>query len=802
MYVPYKKSLIKPVADKLPSPPLVSSSPLWNENKVFLQTLFIVIFLFFSAHAYSDLNFFYDKTGALKKSALTIQGQLTYATLYQNGNMLKALSEAQTLLRANMSPSAIENKLQWKPYPGSVNEFLKIRNLLYVKNLFYSKNKYLNPDYEEFSGQIRFALELGLNLHTAFEKARMTAPNQFIRPDGWVSGYTGPIYGLRQMIHRLKNDAYTSSTNKKSKYLSLEGQARLGQAINVPNLLTLYNYITLLKNFEGFSKEVSYELRRLAHKLAQTWSPFDGSLQELKQETTYFLDPEGRIRPEIITTTGQAQIARRYYNGNMEKAFERGEAIFATYNVPFFPLLWIKVKMTSDIFFKKQARLYSADGSLKNIYKYHAGQARYAKDWHTGDMYDGYEEIVLLLKIPEISRPPLHAPVSYIPSSLEFFTGIDTRKVVEHYIQLAIKRHLGWTQYLITKTSKNFQNKREMFVASNGKPKKQWQGVAGQIKYAKKKTEGSMSKAKEVEQYVFGNEPGLKWKDIFWTSAEEVEEIIQRFLDPNGQVKAQYLAEKGYFLYAKQYTKRDLDKAFTHFTYLPEELQKKLKWQQYKGSIEDFNRDSALFLQYPGREGLLKFAKEFYKGSIIRAYLNILAIFKGDHKALYKKTKWLPYFNHLVNLRINNQIPFYERDQKLLILKNGAVNPIYKGMKGYIRFSEQYYKGDMFTAYYNARAVLGQWSLADSMDWHLFPGTTAEFKSMADFMSHPDTLKDGIEAKIALEQKGLISLQEVKRVARVFMAKNDIVSYYAERVKMQIQAFIEFNNSSLCKEAF
>ncbi len=734
--------------------------------------------------------FFYDKNGKLNKEALTITKQLTYANLYYHGNMTEAFRSGSTFLS-----DTIKKKFQWVEYPGSVEEFIEIQTVLYKGNILSPRRipKGINPDYQDLSGQIRLANERGWDLHMTFEKAHITAPNMFT-PKGWIREYTGSIRQIKELIQKLKEELDFSRNGKeKSKYERQEGQALLGKNVNINNMLMLYNYVKSIANITT-SEELPYNLIYLAETLLKTWVPFDGTLQEFKEETRYFLNADGTIRNEIFTITGLAKLAEKHYEGDMTKTFDKGKVIFDAYNISMFPLLWIKVETSSSIFFQKQQRLYDTDGTLKEMYRYHEGQAKYAADWHGGDMYKGYTAVFSLLQIPVISRPTSNQPLNYQPSEIEQLANFThTEWAIGSYIQQAVGRHLGWTEVLIvTRTSRTFYNARNTLVDKDGTVKKKWKGVLGQIEYAKKHTKGSMKDAWDIQHYVWGNKSDLNWLLILY-SANTVEEIIQRFLDPNKQLKEKYTSQEGYFLYAEEYTERNLRQAYTHFTYLPLLIQKKLKWYYYNGSIEDFKRDVSILEEYQGMAGLLKFALEFHAGSIVRAYKNILAVFKGNQEELHKKTGWLIYYNYNTNLSRVNTVRLYERDKKALIVKNREINPKYKGIDGYIQFSEKYYNGDMLITYVNAKAVLETDNLLSLMRWSIFPGTTAELKSIGQFLLGPDNAKT---------LSSLTTPKDIETLTMKFMRINNIVYYDEKNVKEQIKAFLQLHNPPRCSSIF
>ncbi len=495
------------------------------------------------------------------------------------------------------------------------------------------------------------------------------------------------------------------------------------------------------------------------------------------------------MHPHIVTTTGLALLAQKYYKGDIPKARNRGRMILQAYGQNPELLFWFPVDMDSKTFFKKQRRLYNEDDTLKEIYRHPEGQARYASQWHKNDMYSAYEEGLLLLKIPKISL--LFPEGQPFPNQLSLLLPVMTgniftniQRAISTYPEKALFRHLGWTTSPLLHSARTWQNERRFFVDRKGQVRPEWQDTAGQIQYARQHTEGSMQRAWEKQLYVFGESPALNWRPSFFVSADQAEEIITSFLDDNKHLKLQYRGTWiGDTLYAVKHTAGDLNQAFKNSLYLPSHLQQALDWHRYAGSVEDRKRDQDFIRKNPGMPGLLKLARFHYKGQPIKAYRNALAIFKGDKKKLQEQTGYLPFYNHVETFGTNNTIPFYERDKKNLIQEKGRLNSLYRGLKGYVRFANEYYAGDMHTAYYNAKAVLE--NRFSENGWILFPGTTTEFQEMAQHEKSYGNKVTGLKV----------------RLVESFMKANNLISHYKGDMEAKVHAFLKIKEAEKIKHS-
>ena len=530
-------------------------------------------------------------------------------------------------------------------------------------------------------------------------------------------------------------------------------------------------------------------------------SPFSAT------EKSYFLTNRGLIHPHIIRTTGLARLAKRYYNGNMPLAYDRGQAILKAAGHNPNLLAWFRVDMDSYTFFKKQNQLYDPNGALKEIYRYSKGQELYANKWHKGNMDSAYVEGLVLLKIPKIFMPSFWT--DFLPGKVSKDILPPAYGSLYSYHQIAMFRHLGWTTFPITHSLKQWTEKRELFIDPNGQIKPEWQWTTGQIRYAKRYTKGNLRKAWQIQFYLFENDSDLNWtparesslqstvqiqdqmfgnsKALNWHlskwTAEQAEQKLNSFLDSDGRLKAQYISDTGYELYAIEWTNGHLGEAFKLSLLLPSSMRHQLHWYEYDGSIEDRKRDRKWIQNNEGMPGLLELARLYYEGHLRKAYQNVLSFFKGDKKALYEKTGYLP-FDGPFESGGKNIIPFYEKDKETLIRQNGTLHPHYKGMDGYVRFANEHYKGDMHKAFENVKAVLeGRFS---KMEWTLFPGSTTEFKAIKQHINTDKVAPSLTETARALTES--------------FIKKNTLTFYYQEDIKRKIQAVLNIKPVGFCEQ--
>ena len=712
------------------------------------------------------ITFFY--TGRkLNKTTFSFEAQQIYALTYHKGNLAKAFHSSRLILSDRKTIDYIDRHFRWINFPGTITDFTNTRNILYDEN-----NK-LRPEYKNLSGQIRAAKEHFSSIQNAFDIAQATNPDQYSYDlNYWIKRYIGSTESLILLLELLaeENSRLKQSNNntKESQYAGIEGQIILGEKTGINNMLTLYN------NAKSLSDVHSNKINRFLTELSSTWIRFDGSPQQFKTERSYFLNEEGKPHPDIFTMKGLAEIAEKYYNGNMQLASDTGKLFFRAYNIPSSSFLWIETRIDSETFFKERNQLYNKDGTVKDKYKYPKGLAQYAEDYHNGGMNTAYNRGRLLVNHTH---------------SINFF---DTSK--------DLRLQFGWASSTKMQTSKLFWKYYDILADGNGKPKKEGISITEQIKFAKKYTKGNMLDAWKIQLYVFGDRYNsyLQWIPSFKT-ADEVEEIIKNFFDQNGQLKERYKKQDGYLAYAEEHTDRNLNKANDHFTHLPKSIKKILNWHLFNGSIEDYKRDLSVFKQYPDMEGLIKFASEFYEYSILQAYKNVLAFFNGSKENLYKATGWLPFSGIIYPAPpfiFHDTVSYYKKIREALITENGTFNPLYKNMEGYIRFADNFYNGDMYAAYLNAKAVLETHDLESAIGWLLFKGTTVEFKKIRDFVLKYHSVE-------SLSEK---APQHDKEIVRLFIRENKILPIYKKEYIQNVQIVLSIYRPELtygiCERGF
>ena len=221
----------------------------------------------------------------------------------------------------------------------------------------------------------------------------------------------------------------------------------------------------------------------------------------------------------------------------------------------------------------------------------------------------------------------------------------------------------------------------------------------------------------------------LSWQVYFGTTKEFQEERL-RILDGKRKVKKEYQSVEGYIRYANEFHRGerkefgDMYKAYVNVSAVLSKLEKKsLDWRIYQGTTKEFRADRLRILddngevkeEYRNLEGYVRYSNEFYNGVMQQVYVNISAVLSESEK---KNLNWKTYKGTTDEFR----------EERVRVLdEKGTVKKEYRGPKGYIRYADEFYNGDMFKTYLNVLTVLNE-SEKKNLNWQAYQGITKEFR--------------------------------------------------------------------------
>ena len=278
------------------------------------------------------------------------------------------------------------------------------------------------------------------------------------------------------------------------------------------------------------------------------------------------------------------------------------------------------------------------------------------------------------------------------------------------YVFKSISRALGkkfkvlnWQQF--QGTTQEFRALKPQILDHQGNFKETYRGMEGYARFADQFYNGNMLNTYKNVSAVLDKQTFKQsgWQ-AFKGSTQEFRLVKTQVLDHQGNFKETYLGMEGYARFADEFYNGDMFKTYKNVSaFLDKWVLKKSGWQIFQGSTQEFRalKDQILDHQgnfketYLGMEGYARFADEFYKGDLFKAFTNMSAVLD---KQVLKKSGWQIFQGSTQEFRaLKAQILDHQGNFKVE----------YQGMEGYAKFADQFYKGNMIKTFQNVSAVFG-----------------------------------------------------------------------------------------------
>ena len=590
--------------------------------------------------------------------------------------------------------------LRWKKFQGTVSEFYKL-----MDKILHDDNS-IRTEYQGLGGFIKLVKKYFSNdFFKAYSNVSSVLGNEQMIEFGWKK--------LKKTIlnfNRFAKPLLNKDSSIKDEY---KGQA---------------GYIRFVEEFEG-TESMSYVFTEVSKVLGSVkmkklqWQKFYGTPEGFKELRHKILNKDGSIREEYKGMSGYAEFAEKYYEGDMEKAYQNVSAVLGGGSQLMKQLSWQQYQGQASGFNKKRHEILK-DGSIREEYKGMSGYAKFAEEHFEGNMEKAYHNVSAILG------------------------GVGSQ----------LMKQLSWQQY---QGQVSGFNKKRHEILKDGSIREEYKGMSGYAKFAEKYFEGDMQKAYINVSAVLGGGSQLM-KQLSWQAYQgqasgfnkKRHEILK-----DGLIREEYKGMSGYAKFAEEHFEGNMQKTYKNVSAIlggvvGSQLMKQLAWQAYKGQVSDFkelrykilNKNDSIREKYKGRDGYVKFAEKYFEGDMQKAYQNISAVLGGRSSHLMKQLSWQKYQGQVLD--------FKDLSDKILN-KDGSIREEYKGMSGYAKFAEEYFEGNMEKAYQNVSAVIGGvgFHLMKQLSWQQYQGQVSSFKDLSDKILN----KDGLIKK---EYKGMFGCAE------------------------------------------
>ena len=584
-------------------------------------------------------------------------------------------------------------------------------------------------------------------------------------------------------------------------------------------------YVRFVEELEGAKRmdyvfsEVSKVLGRAKMKGLQ-WQQFRGTSEAFKNlKELLSLDVIEKHKGSV----GYVNFAKKYFEGDMQKAYENVSAVLGGGSRLMKQLAWQEYLGSVSDFNKIREKVLNEDGSIREEYKGSDGYALFTEKYFEADMLKAYINVSAVLGggsrlMKQLDWQQYHGQVSdfnklrekvlnedgsikeeykgsagYVLFAEDYFEA-DMQKT---YLNVSavlgggsrLMKQLDWQQY--HGQVSDFNKLREKVLNEDGSIREEYKGSDGYVLFAEKYFEGDMLKAYKNVSAVLGGSSRLM-KQLDWQGyqgqASDFNKIREKILNEDGSIREEYKESAGYVLFAEKYFEGDMKKAYKNVSAVlggGSRLMKQLDWQQYQGQVSDFNKirekilkeDGSIREEYKGRDGYPLFAEKYFEGNMEKAYQNVSAVLGGGSR-LMKQLDWQKY---------QGQVSDFNKLREKVLNEDGSIKEEYKRSDGYTLFAEDYFEGDMQKTYINVSAVLGGFREMRKLKlgWKSFQGTVDQFKELKDLFKN--NKREELEG-----EKGQL------RVAREIFKGNkrrayDMVSALREDILGRAEAFDELD---------
>ena len=195
-------------------------------------------------------------------------------------------------------------------------------------------------------------------------------------------------------------------------------------------------------------------------------------------------------------------------------------------------------------------------------------------------------------------------------------------------------------------------------------------------------------------------------------SAESADLCASSFSNPREFIKVffadsknfnQYKGQQGFIEFAEEHLSSfKIDAVFNYVSsVLPIDKIKNLNWPDHIENIQEIMKKRLNILdknyakeEYRDLEGYINYADEHHKGDMQEAYENILAIVP---KYIMKILNWQIYSGTTNKLM---------KEISRILDEDGKVKEEHRGLRGFVRYADKHYKGDLQEAYKNIAAIV------------------------------------------------------------------------------------------------
>ena len=323
----------------------------------------------------SDFNKIREKVlnedGLIREEYKGSDGYVLFAEKYFEGNMQKAYLNVSSVLGGG---SRLMKQLDWQQYQGQVSDFNKIREKV------LNEDGLIREEYKGSDGYVLFAekyfegdmLKAYINV-----SAVLGGGSRLMKQLDWQQ-YHGQVSDFNKLRDKILNEDGLI----KEEYKGSDGYVLFAEKYFEADMLKAYQNVSAVLG--GSS--------RLMKQLA--WQQYQGQVSDFNKLREKVLNEDGSIKEEYKGSDGYVNFAKKYFEGNMQKAYQNVSSVLGgVLEMRRLNIGWKQFQGTTDQF-KDLKKLFKS--IEREELKGEKGQLRVAREIFKGNKIKAYDMVSAL----------------------------------------------------------------------------------------------------------------------------------------------------------------------------------------------------------------------------------------------------------------------------------------------------------------------------------------------------------------------------------------------------------------------
>ena len=323
----------------------------------------------------SDFNELREKIlkedGSVREEYKGSDGYALFAEKYFEGDMEKAYKNVSAFLGGG---SRLMKQLDWQQYHGQVSDFNKLREKI------LNEDGSIKEEYKGSDGYVLFAekyfeddmLKAYINVSVV-----LGGGSRLMKQLDWQQ-YQGQVSDFNKLREKVLNE----DGSIREEYKGSDGYVKFAEEYFEGNMQKAYkNVSAVLGGGSRLMKQLS-------------WQGYLGQVSDFNELREKILKEDGSIREEYKGSDGYANFAKKYFEGNMKKAYQNVSAVLGgVLEMRRLNIGWKQFQGTVDQF-KDLKKLF--ESIEREELKGEKGQLRVAREIFKGNKIKAYDMVSAL----------------------------------------------------------------------------------------------------------------------------------------------------------------------------------------------------------------------------------------------------------------------------------------------------------------------------------------------------------------------------------------------------------------------